>query len=82
MTMTFLVPVLVSTGVNNVIEVFCTSVTLAAIPSMVTDTPERGKNLPVITKVDPPYVFMEDLLREEITGRTIAAETLGLNAAP
>lgn len=49
---------------------------------MVTVTPDRGKNLPVITKVDPPYVLMEDLLREEITGRTITAETLGLNAAP
>lgn len=49
---------------------------------MVTFTPERGKYLPVITRVDPPNVLIEDLLNEEITGRTIVAETLGLNAAP
>jgi len=49
---------------------------------MVTDTPDKGKYFPVITKVDPPKVLMVDLLSEEINGRTVTADTLGLIAAP
>ena len=49
---------------------------------MVTDTPDKGKYLPVITKVDPPKVLTVDLLREEIKGRSVTADTLELTAEP